>query len=178
MRRCSRRSAAQPWWAGVFWWSWWTDKGVYAPLDFAIKGKLAESVLRNWWAPARASTKLTNTRDQASLVDQMIDSHSRTAHHVAEGIPSDSAAQACTDCPEGATGVRYWNRAYDLGIRHFDVAPIYGLGIAEAELADFAQIAYRYTDRDEIRHQADRNRSASPGSSSHRSAGCCRCLPL
>ena len=30
-------------------------------------------------------------------------------------------------------------RAYDLGIRHFDVAPIYGLGIAEAELADFAR---------------------------------------
>ena len=29
--------------------------------------------------------------------------------------------------------------AYDLGIRHFDVAPIYGLGIAEAELADFGQ---------------------------------------
>ncbi len=28
--------------------------------------------------------------------------------------------------------------AYDLGIRHFDVAPIYGLGVAEAELADFA----------------------------------------
>src|SRR5271168_4248279 len=30
--------------------------------------------------------------------------------------------------------------AYDLGIRHFDVAPIYGLGIAEAELADFAKM--------------------------------------
>ncbi|OBI48173.1 aldo/keto reductase [Mycobacterium sp. E787] len=29
--------------------------------------------------------------------------------------------------------------AYDLGIRHFDVAPIYGLGLAETELADFAQ---------------------------------------
>jgi D-threo-aldose 1-dehydrogenase len=29
--------------------------------------------------------------------------------------------------------------AYDLGIRHFDVAPIYGLGMAEAELADFAR---------------------------------------
>jgi D-threo-aldose 1-dehydrogenase len=29
--------------------------------------------------------------------------------------------------------------AYDLGIRHFDVAPIYGLGRAEAELATFAQ---------------------------------------
>lgn len=27
--------------------------------------------------------------------------------------------------------------AYDLGIRHFDVAPIYGLGLAERELADF-----------------------------------------
>jgi len=28
-------------------------------------------------------------------------------------------------------------RAYELGIRHFDVAPIYGLGIAETELAEF-----------------------------------------
>jgi D-threo-aldose 1-dehydrogenase len=27
--------------------------------------------------------------------------------------------------------------AYDLGIRHFDVAPMYGLGLAEPELADF-----------------------------------------
>jgi len=27
--------------------------------------------------------------------------------------------------------------AYDVGIRHFDVAPIYGLGIAEAELGEF-----------------------------------------
>ena len=27
--------------------------------------------------------------------------------------------------------------AYDSGIRHFDVAPMYGLGIAEAELASF-----------------------------------------
>jgi len=27
--------------------------------------------------------------------------------------------------------------AYELGIRHFDVAPIYGLGLAERELADF-----------------------------------------
>ena len=29
--------------------------------------------------------------------------------------------------------------AYDLGIRHFDVAPIYGLGLAETELGDFAR---------------------------------------
>jgi hypothetical protein len=43
----------QPWWAGVFWWSWWTDEGAYAPLDLAVHGKLAESVLRNWWAKTR-----------------------------------------------------------------------------------------------------------------------------
>ncbi len=42
--------SGQPWWAGAFWWSWWTDNGVYAPLDHAIGGKLAESILRNWWA--------------------------------------------------------------------------------------------------------------------------------
>jgi hypothetical protein len=47
--------SGQPWWAGTFWWSWWTDKGVYAPLDLAIGGKLAESVVRNWWAPASSS---------------------------------------------------------------------------------------------------------------------------
>ena len=39
----------QPWWAGVFWWTWWTDDGVSAPLDFAVQGKLAESVLRTRW---------------------------------------------------------------------------------------------------------------------------------
>ena len=39
----------QPWWAGVFWWTWWTDDGVSAPLDFAVRGKLAESVLRTRW---------------------------------------------------------------------------------------------------------------------------------
>lgn len=42
--------SGQPWWAGAFWWSWWTDNGVYAPLDHAIGGKLAALVLRNWWA--------------------------------------------------------------------------------------------------------------------------------
>jgi D-threo-aldose 1-dehydrogenase len=29
--------------------------------------------------------------------------------------------------------------AYDFGVRHFDVAPIYGLGLAEAEVAEFAR---------------------------------------
>jgi hypothetical protein len=47
--------SGQPWWAGAFWWSWWTDKGVYAPLDLAIGGKLAESVVRNWWASTPSS---------------------------------------------------------------------------------------------------------------------------
>jgi hypothetical protein len=54
----------EPWWAGVFWWSWWTDNGLYEPLDFAIKGKLAESVLRNWWAPT-GHRETANTRDRA-----------------------------------------------------------------------------------------------------------------
>jgi hypothetical protein len=43
--------SGEPWWAGTFWWSWWTDTGVYSPLDLAFGGKLAESVVRNWWAP-------------------------------------------------------------------------------------------------------------------------------
>ncbi len=43
------------------------------------------------------------------------------------GLPGRRDRRAVLEC------------AYDLGIRHFDVAPIYGLGIAEAELADFAQ---------------------------------------
>lgn len=43
--------SGQTWWAGVFWWSWWTDAGNYYPLDFAIGGKLAQLVLQNAWAP-------------------------------------------------------------------------------------------------------------------------------
>ena len=34
---------------------------------------------------------------------------------------------------------RTLNRAYDFGIRHFDVAPMYGLGIAERELGVLAR---------------------------------------
>lgn len=51
--------SGQPWWAGAFWWSWWTDNGIYGPLDHALRGKLAESVLRNWWAsvPYRGTAK-------------------------------------------------------------------------------------------------------------------------
>jgi Glycoside Hydrolase Family 113 len=50
--------SGQPWWAGTFWWSWWTDTGVYSPLDLAIGGKLAESVVRNWWASTASSGKV------------------------------------------------------------------------------------------------------------------------
>jgi hypothetical protein len=52
--------SGQPWWAGAFWWSWWTDKGLYAPLDLAIGGKLAESVVRRWWAstPSAGTVKV------------------------------------------------------------------------------------------------------------------------
>ncbi len=45
----------QPWWAGAFFWSWWTENGIYAPLDLAIGDKLAASVVRNWWGPSRSS---------------------------------------------------------------------------------------------------------------------------
>ena len=47
--------SGQPWWAGAFWWSWWTDNGVFAPRDLAIGGKLAASVVRNWWASPPSS---------------------------------------------------------------------------------------------------------------------------
>ncbi|BBX46117.1 glycoside hydrolase family 113 [Mycobacterium cookii] len=47
--------SGQPWWAGTFWWSWWTDKGLYGPLDLAIGGKLAESVVRNQWGSTRVA---------------------------------------------------------------------------------------------------------------------------
>jgi hypothetical protein len=47
--------SGQPWWAGVFWWTWWSNTGYYSPLDFAVGGKLAESVLRNWWASTPSS---------------------------------------------------------------------------------------------------------------------------
>jgi hypothetical protein len=57
--------AGEPWWTGVFWWSWWTDNGEYDALDFALKGKLAESVLRNWWAP-NGRHETAKTFDQAS----------------------------------------------------------------------------------------------------------------
>jgi hypothetical protein len=68
--------SGQPWWAGTFCWSWWTESGVYSPLDLAIGGKLAEFVVRNWWAstpssgvvkrpPGRQSDSLSESDDWA-----------------------------------------------------------------------------------------------------------------
>lgn len=39
--------------------------------------------------------------------------------------------------PDARARRRLLDLAYDVGIRHFDVAPMYGLGLAEAELAPF-----------------------------------------
>jgi hypothetical protein len=44
----------QPWWAGVFWWTWTVahqhDVNTPAALDHSVRGKRAAEVLRHWWA--------------------------------------------------------------------------------------------------------------------------------
>lgn len=44
----------QPWWAGVFWWTWTVahqhDVDTPAYLDHSARGKEAAEVLRRWWA--------------------------------------------------------------------------------------------------------------------------------
>lgn len=41
----------QPWWAGVHWWVWIAPPDAEAePLDFSPRGKMAEDVVRRWWA--------------------------------------------------------------------------------------------------------------------------------
>lgn len=43
----------QPWWAGVFWWTWEVHHRYRIDptedLDYSVRGKLAEAVLRRWW---------------------------------------------------------------------------------------------------------------------------------
>lgn len=43
----------QPWWAGVFWWTWAVvhrhDVDTPRALDHSVQGKLTEDVLRQWW---------------------------------------------------------------------------------------------------------------------------------
>lgn len=41
----------QPWWAGVHWWVWIRPPYTVAQLlDYSPRGKLAEEVIRRWWA--------------------------------------------------------------------------------------------------------------------------------
>lgn len=48
--------SGQPWWAGVFWWTWGIQHRYSIDpspaLDHSVRGKLAESVLRKWWGRA------------------------------------------------------------------------------------------------------------------------------
>src|SRR3712207_4322377 len=41
--------------------------------------------------------------------------------------------------PSAADRLRIMSAAYDVGVRHFDTAPMYGLGLAERELGQFAR---------------------------------------
>jgi hypothetical protein len=56
-----RTFTGQPWWAGVFWWTWNVqhDYHVETPraVSYPVQGKPAESVLRTWWATASASRR-------------------------------------------------------------------------------------------------------------------------
>ena len=49
----------QPWWAGVFFWTWRVSHQHEidrpAPRDHSVWGKAAQSVLQRWWAPALGS---------------------------------------------------------------------------------------------------------------------------
>jgi hypothetical protein len=51
----------QPWWAGVFWWTWDVQHlySVDTPdaISHSVQGKLAESVLRRWWTDVFRETK-------------------------------------------------------------------------------------------------------------------------
>jgi hypothetical protein len=55
--------SGEEWWAGVFWWTW-RIQHHYAispseELDYSVRGKPAESVLRQWWAPAATQSRRT-----------------------------------------------------------------------------------------------------------------------
>lgn len=46
----------QTWWQGVFWWVWGNPpNSTPEPLDFSPEGKLAESVIANWWGTSTAA---------------------------------------------------------------------------------------------------------------------------
>jgi D-threo-aldose 1-dehydrogenase len=69
----------------------------------------------------------------------MIDSWSAEPHTAPTGHTLGFGCASLYGLPGRRERRAVLESAYDLGIRHFDVAPIYGLGMAEAELADFAR---------------------------------------
>jgi D-threo-aldose 1-dehydrogenase len=69
----------------------------------------------------------------------MIDSRSAEPPAASEGHTFGFGCASLYGLPGRRDRRAVLESAYDLGIRHFDVAPIYGLGMAEAELADFAK---------------------------------------
>jgi len=50
----------QPWWAGVFWWTWTVahqyDVDTPEAFDHSVRGKRAADVLRQWWATGLGAT--------------------------------------------------------------------------------------------------------------------------
>ena len=75
------------------------------------------------------------------------------------GIETSALGFGCADLlrePSSRGRRRLLDAALDAGIRHFDVAPMYGLGLAEGELGRFALGRRdRGRDRDEVRDRAD-----------------------
>jgi D-threo-aldose 1-dehydrogenase len=66
----------------------------------------------------------------------------RTARLGDTGIETSVLGFGCADLfrePDSARRRRLFEAAVDAGIRHFDAAPMYGLGLVEGELGRFAQ---------------------------------------
>ena len=59
-----------------------------------------------------------------------------------EALETTALGYGCANLfrdPSGKNRLRLLEHAYEVGIRHFDVAPMYGLGVAERELGRFAR---------------------------------------
>ena len=68
--------------------------------------------------------------------------HLRTIRLGSIGIETSALGFGCADLFRDSTRTtrpRLLEAAFDAGIRHFDVAPMYGLGLAEAEVGRFAR---------------------------------------
>jgi hypothetical protein len=47
--------SGQPWWAGVYFWTWSVDYARVNERDHSVWGKASQSVLHRWWAPGLGS---------------------------------------------------------------------------------------------------------------------------